>query len=131
MIFFFLKDGEQAESSPLTSKIRRKSRSVSKLHKYRERRLNTLALAIQLNCDSLEKQQAKRNQRQFKTGNIKFSFPNSFNSLFVLFTENMQWTQTFPYDLNYNLHMNYIRNMSYTKEIISAVLGYVSTNKIK
>lgn len=78
----------------------------------------------------LEKQ-AKTNQRRFKKGNIKFSFPNSFNSLFVLFTENMQWTQTFPYELNYNLHMNYIRNMSYTKEIISAVLGYVSANKIK
>jgi len=49
----------------------------------------------------------------------------------VLFTEDMQGTQTFPYELNYNLHMNYIRNMSYTKEIISAVLGYVSANKIK
>lgn len=41
-----------------------------------------LALTIQLNRDSLEKQQAKTNQRQFKKGNIKFSFPNSFNSLF-------------------------------------------------
>lgn len=130
-MMFFLQDSEQAESSLLPSKFRRTSRPVSKLHKYRERRLNALALAIQLNHDSLEKQQAKRNQRQFKKGNIKFSFPNSFNSLFVLFTENMQGTQTFPYDLNYNLHMNYIRNMSYTKEIISAVLGYVSTNKIK
>lgn len=90
-----------------------------------------LAVAIHLNWDSLEKQQAKTNQTQFKKSNIKFSFPNSFNSLFVLFTEIMQGTQTFPYELNYNLHMNYIRNMSYTKEIISAVLGYVCTNKIK
>lgn len=94
-----------------------------------------------MNCDSLEKQQDKTNQRQFKKRQHKVfiskqfsftvSFPNSFNSLFVLFTEDMQGTQTFPYELNYNLHMNYIRNMSYTKEIISAVLGYVSTNKIK